>query len=175
MRRGDYLVLGDGARYEWPVNVADKLVALWNEGHSASHICRLLSADGFFTTRNAIIGKVHRLKLVRHKAPHRERAKVVRKPRPKVERTVVVRLPSLPPPPPPEPWDGPCISMLDPNLSRFACREIVCGSGVDTMFCGAPTVPGSQFSYCAYHAQKNLIQAQRKSLAPRFVPYRVAA
>jgi hypothetical protein len=65
--------------------------------------------------------------------------------------------------------------MLDPNLSHFMCREIVRGSGVDTMFCGAPRAPGSQFYYCAYHAQKNLIQAQRKDRAPRFVPYRVAA
>lgn len=187
MRR-NYLVLGWGARYEWPDEHMQALVTMWNSGHTASQISKALSDAGFPATRNAVIGKVHRLKLIRHKSPAktrlytprvyktspdlRERERLRMRAKRDSAMPVVVR---LPPPPPPKPWDGPCISILDDKLGRFMCREIVAGEGVGTMFCGAPTAPDSQFSYCAFHAQTNLRVVKRQDPTPRFVPYRVAA
>lgn len=187
MRR-NHLVLGWGARYEWPDDHMRTLTTMWNSGHSASQISKALSDAGFPATRNAVIGKVHRLKLIRHKAPSKTRLYTPRvyKTSPELRERERLRMQAkradqspnvvrLPPPPPPKPWDGPCISILDDKLSRFMCREIVAGEGVGTMFCGAPTYPDSQFSYCAFHAAKNLTPATKKEARPHFRPYRVAA
>ena len=43
----------------WDNDRAEKLKALWNEGLTASHISKRLGG----VTRNAVIGKAHRLKL----------------------------------------------------------------------------------------------------------------
>jgi len=150
----------------WSLEADELLRSNWGKGASILDILRLLVAAGENRTMSSLRHRVERLGLPKVSQTYARAPVTLSKPRkPRM----------LAPKPPPEPWDGPCISILDPGLSRFACREIVRGSGVDTMFCGAPRAPGSQFSYCSYHAQKNLIQAQRKSLAPRFVPYRVAA
>lgn len=182
-------------KLRWAQADMDTLTDLWAEGFSASEIAKRL--DNKFT-RNAVIGKVHRLRLPTHKAPvgehraaipqklykpsaykptpallERERLRMQRK---RAALDKPARIVKPPPPPPPEPWDGPSISILDDGLRQFMCREIVAGSGVHTMFCGAPTAPGSQFSYCQFHAQKNLRVVKRHDDAkPRFVPYRVAA
>lgn len=50
------------AAAEWTEERVEQLKALWNEGLSASQVANEM-ACGF--TRNAIVGKVHRLKLVR--------------------------------------------------------------------------------------------------------------
>lgn len=157
----------------WTDERVERLKAMWGEGLSASQCAFHLGG----VTRNAVIGKVHRLNLPVRKGVAKEREAIKPKvwvPRKsaKPPRIVVVK---LPPPPPPVQWDGPSINILDDGLSRFMCREIVAGSGVNTMFCGAPTVPGSLFSYCPFHAAKNLRQVQRKTAKPGFVPYRVAA
>ena len=43
----------------WTPEREDKLKTLWKKGHTASQIARLLGD----TTRNAVIGKAHRLNL----------------------------------------------------------------------------------------------------------------
>lgn len=154
----------------WTDERAKALADLWGAGFSASQCAFHLGG----VTRNAVIGKVHRLRLPVRKGVAKERAAIkpkVWKPR-KPPKLVIVK---LPPPPPPVLWDGPSIGMLDDRLSHFMCREIVAGSGMETMFCGAPTAPGSQFSYCPFHAVKNLRRVERKTKKPAFVPYRVAA
>lgn len=45
----------------WPADKVDQLKSLWLDGFSAAQIARRLSG----VTRNAVIGKVHRLGLVR--------------------------------------------------------------------------------------------------------------
>ena len=45
----------------WDNDRAEKLKFLWNEGLTASHIATRLGG----VTRNAVIGKAHRLKLYR--------------------------------------------------------------------------------------------------------------
>ena len=44
----------------WTVDREKKLKELWKEGHSASQIAGMLGD----TTRNAVIGKANRLKLI---------------------------------------------------------------------------------------------------------------
>ena len=52
----------------WTQERVEKLKELWKKGHSASQIAGLLGG----TTRNAVIGKAHRLKLS---------AKIIKKPK----------------------------------------------------------------------------------------------
>ena len=44
----------------WTQDKTDKLKKLWAEGHTASQIARMLGDD---ISRNAVIGKAHRLNL----------------------------------------------------------------------------------------------------------------
>ena len=46
----------------WTPEKVEKLRRLWKKGHSGSEIARMLGD----TTRNAVIGKAHRLKLESH-------------------------------------------------------------------------------------------------------------
>lgn len=185
-RRGQH-VFGETRRYEWPQEAREMLVSMWTEDYPASRISAALEAAGHNFSRNAVIGKAHRLNLPLHVRQATPRAAVPRKVRPyktsealrererlrmQAKRAVTPLKPVAPTPP--EPWTGPSISILDDKLSRFMCREIVAGRGPDTMFCGAPTVPGSQFSYCGFHAVKNLRLVQRKTAKPGFVPCRAA-
>ena len=43
----------------WTIEKVEKLKNLWSKGHTASQIAEMLGE----TTRNAVIGKAHRLKL----------------------------------------------------------------------------------------------------------------
>ena len=43
----------------WTSEKVEKLKALWSKGHTASHIAEMLGD----TTRNAVIGKAHRINL----------------------------------------------------------------------------------------------------------------
>lgn len=163
-------------RHVWTAERIEILTLMWNDGFPASRIAAHLGD----TTRNAVIGKVHRLRLPRHKRPCQPRAAIVdRRVYEAKARARCVSLPKpvkLPPPPPPKPWDGPPINIIDDKLTRFMCREIVSGRGPDTMFCGGPTAPGGQFSYCAFHALKNLsVQTRRTGHRTTYRPHRVAA
>lgn len=134
----------------WTETRTERLKALWAEGRSASEIAGLLGE----VTRNAVIGKVHRLGLAgrrtasrrepRRTSPRRNRAGRVSMRKP------VLRLPSYPVAPddlPPAPalmlsvgqlTDGTCHWPVgDPRLPGFG-------------FCGAKSAAGRQ-PYCAAH------------------------
>jgi len=115
--------------------VTDQLKALWAEGYSASQIARVLGGDSGLPTRNAVIGRVNRLKLFRDPTG----------PRP------VIALPEPPAAPPPEPkpvYTGPTIAPRD--LEHWHCKFPL-GDPQDATFghCGAPREPGRP--YCAAH------------------------
>lgn len=188
-------------RLQWPPGIVDSLREMWGGSMSASMIARALTRSGFPVSRNAVLGKAHRLGLPRRgpsggrpsrytaegdaiirdnwgkcsarglvsmladtgfrgkEGSVRRRAAMLglpplsefvagreRPPRP----TKPTRPPVLVEPPP-EPWDGPRINILDDNLKRHQCRFIVGGRGPTTMFCGAPTSPDDQFTFCAFH------------------------
>ena len=48
---------------EWPAEHIETLKALWTDGKTASEITEILIRKGWGTTRNAVLGKVHRLDL----------------------------------------------------------------------------------------------------------------
>lgn len=151
----------------WRKEIDDLLRSNWGKGRSVMDIMRLLAEHGERRTMISLRHRVERLGLPRVSDVY-ARAPV---------KLTYQRAPrTLAPKPPPEPWTGPSIGILDDNLTRFMCREIVAGSGPHTMFCGAPLAPGSKFSYCPYHATKNVVVQPRKvGPSPTYRVYRVAA
>jgi hypothetical protein len=152
-----------GNRYSWPKEMDAMLRDMWGRGKSASIIVKALHEAGYPTTRNAVLGKVHRLNLTprttqtrtykdnpkRRRLTDEERqARADERRRLRELNAMLARRSVVPDP---EPWDGPSINILADNLKRHQCRFIVGGRGPTTMFCGAPTDPNSQFTFCAFH------------------------
>ncbi|MEM6666763.1 MAG: GcrA family cell cycle regulator [Pseudomonadota bacterium] len=156
----------------WTDDRVELLKKLWIDGHSASQIAAQLGG----VTRNAVIGKVHRLGLSgRGKTTNRTttpRAKPARATRPATERP---RAPSAPtigatalkiepdaaPALAPAPVERSAdVTTLPPKarkLSIMALNERVCKwpigdpTSADFHFCGCDAQPG--IPYCTYHAK----------------------
>jgi GcrA cell cycle regulator len=131
----------------WSEDRVEQLKALWTEGLSASQIARALGG----VTRNAVIGKVHRLGLAGRASPSRsERPRVSLSPKTHVARSHT--------PPPPVVEEDP-ITLDDGNfatvltISDRMCRwPIGDPSGSEFHFCGRAPKLGSP--YCEAHARK---------------------
>jgi len=130
----------------WTDERVDQLKNLWTEGLSASQIARALGG----ITRNAVIGKVHRLGLAGRASPARaDRPHLSAGPR-------VNTHPHIPAPPPvaEEPIqleDGKYATVL--TITEHMCRWPI-GDPSDPdgfHFCGRKTKPGSP--YCEAHAR----------------------
>ncbi len=131
----------------WDSARVDLLKQLWADGLSASQIAEKLGE----VTRNAVIGKVHRLGLSgrrqpRRTSPRRDRAGRVemRKPAPRAPRYTVTpeRLPPAPA----------ALMLSVAQLAAETCHwpfgdPLLPGFG----FCGVRTAPGHR-PYCAHHA-----------------------
>ncbi len=149
-------------RYDWNQERESKLRKLWDSGISASGIAKAFDNQ---VTRNAIVGKAHRMGLVARKpcsrigtpaAPATVSAATVkcrgtrqtlRFGRDRVEEILP---PSDLPPPAPCP-DGVAGGVPFDQLNARHCRFEVSGStrAADYRFCGADRDAGS--SYCAAH------------------------
>lgn len=133
----------------WTEDRENELKNLWTEGFSATQIARALGG----VTRNAVIGKVHRLGLAGRTSPSRaERPRVPAAPR------VSVRM-EVPPPPPPPVEDEPPLALDDGNFATVLtvndrmCRwPIGDPSENEFHFCGRKPKAGSP--YCEAHARK---------------------
>ena len=136
----------------WTDTRVERLKAFWADGLSASEIAGRLGE----VTRNAVIGKVHRLGLAGRKTTSRKPAPRRTSPRRNRPGRVERRLPpapfmrpaALPPAPPP-----PVAALMLPlrQLRDDQCRWPVgdpreAGFG----FCGCQKAPG--VPYCAHHA-----------------------
>jgi GcrA cell cycle regulator len=116
------------------------LKQLWGEGKTAAEIAKVLG-DGI--TRNAVIGKAHRLKLSSRLSPIQQ--KTVKKPK---AETAALRVPrpaiKLPE------FKGKGVKLVD--LKEKMCRWPV-GDPQDEnfSFCGCDAVPG--LPYCPEHAR----------------------
>lgn len=139
--------------YYWSDERTTECVNLWNRGFSATEVARCLGG----TTRNAVIGKIHRLGLshrttvVRSKqrgAGNRKDRKG--KPRGFFDATLIVK--SIPKvyeaPLPPEPERPETLVSLA-DLEDSQCRFIYGDPKSDYGFCGCQTATGS--SYCEGH------------------------
>jgi GcrA cell cycle regulator len=130
----------------WTDERVEQLKSLWADGLSASQIARALGG----VTRNAVIGKVHRLGLAGRASPSR-----VERPRTSVSHKAVVRVSA------PEPEiveedpvvldDGQFATVL--TISDRMCRWPI-GDPAENQFhfCGRKPKGGSP--YCEAHARK---------------------
>lgn len=139
----------------WTDDRVEVLKKLWMDGLSASQIAKQLGG----VTRNAVIGKVHRLGLSGRATPSRPvRRKVAteRKAKPRTTsaaRTTAAPKPAAPPPPPPMEAkvlpNGEYATIL--TVTEHMCKwPIGDPSSPDFRFCGRKTEPSDP--YCRAHA-----------------------
>lgn len=139
---------------------------LWEEGQSASKIAAQLGG----VTRNAVIGKVHRLGLSgRLVKPLEDAAAERRKPAEEIEVAISVVEAEAPEPvailphrpasdfPPPAPAADPCPLAVSQRVTIMDLRESMCRwplgdpTTPEFGFCGARSITG--LPYCTHHAQ----------------------
>jgi GcrA cell cycle regulator len=130
----------------WTDERVEQLKSLWAEGLSASQIARALGG----VTRNAVIGKVHRLGLAGRAGPAR-----AERPRSSISHKSVVRMAA----PEPEIVEEDPIKLNDGNFATVLtindrmCRwPIGDPSENEFHFCGRKPKSGSP--YCEAHARK---------------------
>lgn len=154
------------------------LKQLWGAGLSASQIANRLGG----LTRNAVIGKAHRLGLP-SRGPSTKPRKKPSSSRPKhsyqdarwangSEPRAAAPTPkpvALPPPPAPEPVPAAMVAFadLEPHHCRYIPGE---PAGEHTMCCGAPAVLGKP--YCEAHVRRtsNAVQPTKPPPAWRDIP-----
>jgi GcrA cell cycle regulator len=151
-----------GLHMGWTDERVALLRKLWTEGLSASQIAKQLGG----VTRNAVIGKVHRLGLAGRATPSRPAKRPVRNARPRVIGPMAPRLrpaSSLPLVviPDLEPIkfeDGKTATVL--SLNESMCKfPIGDPTDVNFAFCGRGSVTGP---YCADHARLAYQPSQAK-------------
>ncbi|MEM1410099.1 MAG: GcrA family cell cycle regulator [Pseudomonadota bacterium] len=141
----------------WTDERVEELKKLWAEGHSASQIAARMGG----VTRNAVIGKVHRLGLSGRAAPAKPKSVVTERKAHQEVPQPSDRVPSEPASP------KPLRSMLrdlppitDIGLGKATVSTIGAGqckwpigdpASDDFHFCGQPTTGGKP--YCASHVQ----------------------
>jgi GcrA cell cycle regulator len=132
----------------WSAEADDRLRALWAEGLSSAAIGRAMGL-----TKNAVVGRAHRLKLPARPSPivggvPRERAPRPLAPRAKTLPAVREVKPVAAPKPAAVPV--PVVRRVVALGPVRACQWIKGEpAGADSAFCGAPTVPGC--SWCEAH------------------------
>ena len=140
----------------WTEDRVESLKKLWLDGLSASQIAKQLGGD---LTRNAVIGKVHRLGLSGRAAasqPQRQVFKPARPARPAVSAAPLSRRPEAvaarPDPTPLAPIEE-CGSATVLTLGAHMCKwPIGDPSSAGFAFCGRGCSPAGG-PYCAHHAQ----------------------
>ncbi|WP_138380574.1 GcrA family cell cycle regulator [Luteithermobacter gelatinilyticus] len=128
----------------WTDERVEKLRELWDKGLSASQIAKEL---GEGVTRNAVIGKAHRMGLASRPSP------VKTDPAKKVKKAVEKKKPS-------RKAAGGKVSLLE--LTDRMCKWPIGHPGEpDFHFCGKPSRPG--FPYCQEHcAEAYQVQQPRR-------------
>ena len=157
---------------EWSSERIEQLRSLWHDGLSASQIATHLGG----ITRNAVIGKAHRLGLTGRPSPIKNRSVSVARPRPprrpRVEHVVAPRVVAAPPVAPQrhveaihthkhiEVEDGPGATIL--TLTDRICKwPIGDPRHPDFHFCGKASAEG--LPYCTDHARRAYQPPARRS------------
>jgi GcrA cell cycle regulator len=128
----------------WTDDRVDKLKALWKKGLSASQIAEELGEN---ITRNAVIGKAHRLGLSSRPSPVKKPAQA--KPRKAAPKKAATAPAASAAATAPEMRNKPGkITILE--LTDRICKWPLGHPGEDDFqFCGSKSVPGQP--YCAFH------------------------
>lgn len=154
----------------WTDDLTKALRGLVKENHSASVIAKILNdMYGAGVTRNAVIGKVHRLgvkllsrepsggaKRLRYDKPRRVRARVAPRPvsasRPPQRRVKPSENPRLRP-------DGEMYDTI--SIGKGDCKWIVEGYGKIAKYCAHQVVP--ERSWCAGHLARATVYTQQET------------
>ena len=150
-----------GAAMEWTDERVEELRRLWGQGQTASRIADLLGG----ITRNAVIGKAHRLGLRGRPSPiRRDENGPVARPAP-IARTSLprpapakVELPPVETPPPPPLPAAQSQAKATQGAGRTCSWPVGDPKQPGFHFCGSEAVPGRP--YCAAHCG---LAYQRKS------------
>ena len=164
----------------WTLEAEQIVREKWIQGHTGPEISQFLSEIGIIKSRNAVIGKAHRLGLRRSQSetleevPQVEVKKSKPKPKPKPKKKAAAR-------PRPSPrvnkvdcGDGVSIWDLEPNSCRW---PIGSERGADQRFCGAPaenSISGDGPPYCCDHiklAISHWTPEQREAHSQRMKEY----
>jgi GcrA cell cycle regulator len=176
MQRGKEKTMTNSNRFEWTDDVVNRLRQLWVEGHATAEIGRRIGAS-----KNAVVGKAHRLSLPGRPSPI---APDTKQPRRSSKTTTVPRVANLVPVPAPAPPPStfptplpvratvaaasaippkPAVNVLPsqpkdvsrsfgPRTNRTCCWPIGEPGTKTFRFCDAPVE--SRNSYCLDHARK---------------------
>lgn len=137
----------------WTEDRIELLKRLWSNGKSASEIANQMG----FVSRNAVIGKAHRLglegRLVGEKPGKSPLVRDARMPRKTVDPLKIAEIQKFmdrAPPPVIESIPAPVsLNMTLMDLTSKDCRWPVSGEKADTLFCGHDIADASV--YCPYH------------------------
>ncbi|WP_306251704.1 GcrA family cell cycle regulator [Parvularcula sp. IMCC14364] len=162
----------------WTDERVELLKKLWAEGLSASQIAGKMGG----VTRNAVIGKVHRLGLSGRAAPAKpqltRKTERPHKPTPRVfssdddmgiDLKPIMSEPEFLEPLVLSTGDNATMNTLNKNMCKWPIGD---PSSDDFHFCGQST--GSGKSYCAYHAHMAFQPAQKRE-RPKRPEYAIAA
>ncbi len=148
---------------EWAEETIVRLRALWDEGHSTAEIGRRLGVS-----KNAVVGKAHRLDLPARPSPIRRDGASPGAPRRSTPRRVAgptlpplpstgpvmltAAMPAMPKPPPVPQQPRPQIAAPRPYGRVITCCWPIGEPGTSSFrFCDEQSVPGKP--YCSDHAQ----------------------
>lgn len=125
---------------DWTPDRVNTLMALWGEGIPTSEIGRRLGV-----TKNAVVGKVHRLGLPKRNSPIKAEAKpAVKKETPQSQAVAM--------------------DSLRPGMCRWPEGE----PGTENFhFCGQPIVP--EKPYCAHHCERAYVKSSKEKKSNRAV------
>ena len=151
----------------WTDERVETLKKLWAEGLSAAQIANKIGG----VTRNAVIGKVHRLGLSGRATPAKpqrgcapaavEKDTVVPEKAPREEVKSVIPEPDFTAPLVLDTGDTATVSTIGNNMCKWPIGD---PARDDFHFCGQPTLAGK--SYCAYHARMAFQPPQRREARP---------
>ena len=143
---------------DWTDDVINRLKALWAEGHSTAEIGRRMGVS-----KNAVVGKAHRLSLDARPSPIRRGAPGAAPKRPAPRRVIGPTLPTMAaavpvepdvrPLPPPAPVPAPVLRAVGRTGSGrlVACCWPIGEPGTRSFrFCDDESLPGKP--YCGAHA-----------------------
>ena len=158
----------------WNDERVDQLKRLWAEGLSASQIASKMGG----VTRNAVIGKVHRLGLSGRAAPAKpQRGRsfeqdeaAIEAPRREPSIKAYIPEPEFSAPVVLDTGDMTTVATLKNNMCKWPIGD---PAREDFHFCGQPSAQTGK-SYCAYHAHLAFQPAQRKPEPRRLEPARPA-
>ncbi len=151
----------------WTDERVETLKKLWAEGLSAAQIANKIGG----VTRNAVIGKVHRLGLSGRATPAKpqrgcapapvEKGEDAPAKAPREEVKSVIPEPDFIAPLVLESGDAATVATIANNMCKWPIGD---PASDDFHFCGQPTLSGK--SYCAYHARMAFQPPQRREARP---------